>query len=444
LGYFSIKPKQSPMMQSNLPAPRWGMPKRIGMLTLAAYLFFLFFDFTSSDEIFPGFIYTLVKPYVNFWNWLVPWTGSHILHLSYPITITPNGSGDTTYNYVMQLLWVVLALVTGIVWAVADRKRNSYKQLYYWVRIFTRYYFAYTLFIYGSLKIIKLQFPFPSLLRLTEPYGDSSPMALAWTFIGYSKGYNYFTGSAEVLALLLLFFRRTSLLGSLVALTIMVNIAAMNMAYDIPVKIFSLNLVCLAVFLAAHDFDRLKSIFFLHTAALPPHPDPRPKTRRNIIIQRALKGIYIFLTVYFTFWRAIKDSDQYGDAAPRPPLYGIYDVETFVQQGVAVPPLATDSTRWKRMIIPYEKYARVTTMPDSVKRMTITIDTTKKSLEFVPQKAPADSFLLRYNEPDKDHLLLTGAIGRDSVRILMKRFDLNKFKLVNRDFHWINEYPFNR
>src|SRR3569832_518039 len=99
------------MTQPNLPSPRWSMPKRIGMLSLTVYLFFLFFDFTSSDQIFPAFIYKLIKPYVNFWNWFVALTCSHILHLSDPITITPNGSGDTTYNYNKQKQKELLALV---------------------------------------------------------------------------------------------------------------------------------------------------------------------------------------------------------------------------------------------------------------------------------------------------------------------------------------------
>jgi len=32
-----------------------------------------------------------------------PWVGSAILQLPEPITVFPNGSGDTTYNYVVSL-----------------------------------------------------------------------------------------------------------------------------------------------------------------------------------------------------------------------------------------------------------------------------------------------------------------------------------------------------
>ena len=420
------------------------MLKKTAMFFLTTYLFFLFMDFTSSDEIFPHFVYVLLKPYVAFWDWMVSWTGSHILRMDHPITIKPNGSGDTTYNYVMQLCWIVLALMIAILWAVLDRRRPGYSRLYYWVRVITRYYFAYVLFTYGFVKIIKLQFPFPGLNTLTETYGNSSPMKLAWTFIGYSNGYNLFTGGAEVLAGVLLFFKRTTLLGSLIALTIMINVFAINMAYDIPVKIFSLNLIFLAIFLAAHDFSRLRAMFFLNTTAPPAQLNTPAPRRRNMILQRSLKGLYVVLALYFTLGIAMKSREEYGELAPKPPLYGIYDVEQFTLQGTPLPPLTTDTARWKRMIISYPGSASLSNMADSLRYLSLKIDTVKKTALFTSYKDSTDTWTMAYSLPDKEHLLFTGSIRKDSVTISMRRFDLNKFQLVNRGFHWINEYPFNR
>lgn len=39
---------------------------------------------------------------------------------------------------------------------------------------------------YGMFKISPSQFPAPGLSRLVQPYGDSSPMGLLWTFMGVS------------------------------------------------------------------------------------------------------------------------------------------------------------------------------------------------------------------------------------------------------------------
>lgn len=409
---------------------RWSFSKRLCILFITVYCFFLFFDFTSSDEIFPSFVYKIMKPYASFWDWLVRWTGQHLLNLP-PITVKPNGSGDTTYNYVMQLLWVVVALLIALPWAWLDRKRPGYNQLYRWLRIGIRYYFAFTLFSYGFIKIIKLQFPFPSLYKLAEPFGNSSPMGLAWSFIGYSTGFNWFIGGAECLAGFLLFFRRTTLLGALLAFVVMTNVAAMNLCYDIPVKIFSLNLVFLAIILIAHDAERLRALLLRRRSPF------LTSVRWKKILQISLKASFIVLAVYFTLGKALDYYKQYGESAPKAPLYGIYDVEQYSCKS-NIP----DSISWKRLIIAYSQRAHIITRLDTIARAKCEVDTLQKTARISIPSQP--EYQLAYTNPDKDHLLFTGRFGKDTVSILMRRFDINKFPLVNRGFHWVNEYPYNR
>jgi len=429
------------MAQSTIPN-KWNFSRRFRVL-LSVYFLFLFLDFTSEDELFPHFVYVMMKFYTNFWNWAIPWTGANILHLSYPITVTPNGSGDTTYNYVMQLLWIVFAVIIALVWAIADRKRLNYEKLYYWIVICVRYFLAYMLFVYGFVKVIKLQFPFPDLVRLTQPYGESSPMGLAWTFVGYSAGYNIFIGGAEVLAGILLFFKRTTLLGSLIAMTVMCNVVAMNFAYDIPVKIFSLNLLFLASWIAWIDKDRLVSFFILHNA-LPENPkQPIFKTRWKKIIQLSMKTVVIIFAFYATLWSNLNMAKKYGDAVKKPSLYGIYDIKTFIKNNKLIEPLATDSTRWKRIIINYPGYVRITNIADSAIWMKLKVDTLKQTLKFTSTADSTDFYTLNY-KIDKKSLNLSGKLRGDSVQIQTQIFDYKKFPLVSRGFHWINEYPNNR
>ena len=58
-----------------------------------------------------------------------------------------------------------------------------------------RFVLASALFGYGINKVFALQFPEPGLQRLTQDYGDSSPMGLMWTFMGASAPYTMFAGS---------------------------------------------------------------------------------------------------------------------------------------------------------------------------------------------------------------------------------------------------------
>ena len=42
---------------------------------------------------------------------------------------------------------------------------------------------------------------------------------------------------------------------------------------------------------------------------------------------------------------------QYGAGAPKSPLYGIWDVELMTIDGELRPPLVTDGSRWRRVIM---------------------------------------------------------------------------------------------
>ena len=226
-------------------AIEWSSFKKIGFRFLFIYIS-AFMIFVNNGA-FPFWSYVMELP--NKWlQMFIPWVGKNILNLSYDITVFTNGSGDTTYDYVIQLCILVIAFVGAIIWTLIDRNRSHYKTLYYWLTTGVRYYIALMLISYGMYKVIQLQFPYPGFYRLTQAYGDSSPMGLAWTFLGFSKGYNMFMGLAEVAAALLL-FRRTVTVGAIITLMTTANVMAVNYFYDVPVKIVSTHLVLLTLFL---------------------------------------------------------------------------------------------------------------------------------------------------------------------------------------------------
>ena len=216
-----------------------------------------------------GWYTGLFDAYTNMWHAIVPWVAKNILHLSYPITIFSNGSGDTTYDYVLLLTYIVLALLTAVIWTLSDKKRESYTSAYYWLRVIVRYYLAVNFLGYGFVKIFHLQMPFPYLSQLVQPFGGKSPMGLAWSFIGYSPAFSAFTGWGEVIAGSLLFFRRTTTLGGLMGLVVMGNIMVINFCYDVPVKLFSSMLFLMSGFLIIPDLGRLLNVLVLNKGTGP-------------------------------------------------------------------------------------------------------------------------------------------------------------------------------
>lgn len=428
---------------SHTPA-RWSIARKFFTIFFAFFFGMQLIDMLISFELLPGFVNSFFSFYVNAWEWLIKWTGTNILHISYPISVLPNGSGDTTYNYVQLFLWVIIGILVATLWVIFDRKHSSFRRLEYWIRILIRYYLGYTLLIYGFIKVIKLQFPFPGLARLTQPYGESSPMGLAWTFIGYSSGYNIFIGSAEVIAGILLFFKRTTLLGALISMTVMANVAAMNFSYDIPVKLFSVNLVILSAYLVSYDWHRLRNVFLLNRPADAAQlAMPRPK-KWKLITQYTVKALAIAYMLYGTLWQSLKSRYEYGDLAPKPPLYGIYNVSDFLRNHDTILPLTTDTSRWKQIIISSRNYATVKMMSDSIRSMKLAIDTVLRTATFKDSRDTMLVYAFQYAVPQTGKLVLTGKFRSDSMLIATDRFDENRFRLVNRGYHWINEYPYNR
>jgi len=366
--------------------------------------------------------------------------------LGIEITVFPGGSGDTTYNYVEILTFFILALIITAIWSILDRKRVNYKKLLLYFSIYVSYYVALNMFSYGFSKIFYLQFSAPSLTRLLQPYGSSSPMGIAWTFMGASKTYTMFSGFAEVLGGLLLLHRRTRTFGALTVFSVMLNVFMMNMSYDIPVKIFSFHLMIMMLFVALLDYKRILNLFGLKKSFQVSVPPVKYFQNRKLSI-----GIWVFKIVFLAYgiYTLINNNLEYVNETKnksKPVLYGIYDVETYVINKDTIAPLLTDKTRWKKIISDgkwFSEYIIVKGMNDQTTWYSYKIDTLKKSLEMKSYNDSTSVLNLHYIQKDTT-LVFEGLWNKDSIKINMNKFDLTKFRLTNRGFNWINEYPYNR
>jgi hypothetical protein len=385
---------------------------------------------------------SLVRPYTDLWNALVPWVGRHVFQVA--ITVLPNGSGDTTYNYVQVFCFLVLAAAAAAVWTLLDRRRPSYPRLYEWLRVYVRFSLATTMIFYGAVKVIKSQFPYPSLERLVQPFGDASPMGLLWTFMGASAGYKVFAGAGEMLGGLLLTARRTTLLGALVCVGVLSNVVLLNFSYDVPVKLFSLHLLAMAVFLAAPDLGRLVNFFVLRRPAAPAELRPLLPWKWPHRAALVLRTVLVVGFVGFALSRAQEGRKTWGDLRPRPPLYGIWNVEEFAVDGKARPPLVTDEGRWRRVIFLHPQLLAIQHMGDSRQRYALELNAGEHTLSLSKQGEKGRKATLTYREPGPGRLVLEGTWEGQAVRAELRRVDEAQFLLVSRGFHWINEYPFNR
>jgi len=419
----------------------WRLSSRI--LFRFAFAYLVLYNLPFPLNYVPG-VEFFDRTYTNLWNAIVTRVGAHVLHLSYAITVLPNGSGDTTWNYVQVFCYLILALIVTIAWSLLDRRRRNYARLYDWLRVYVRFALGVAMISYGSYKVIQSQFPLPSLDRLLQPFGDASPMGLLWTFMGASRSYNFFTGAGEMLGGILLFFKRTTLLGALVSIAVMSQIVMLNFSYDVPVKLYSSHLLAMALFLVVRDARRLANLLVFNRAADAAEP-PRLFGRRWLNSgARVLGTVFMIFVVGLSLYNSSDTRRLYGDLAERSPLRGVWEVEELQVDGQNVPLVTTEPMRWRRVIFDYPGMVSVQQMNDSRNRYTLVLDSEKNTLDLGKRDDPNWKAALAYEQPAQTALTLSGEFDSRQIRVKLHRTDESRFLLQTRGFHWINEYPFNR
>ena len=434
--------EQPPPPSSASATVEWSTAKRIGFRFVFSYFVLYLFPFPLG--VIPG----SWNP-ARFWNqldqWMSLWTETHLFGLAKPVPIVPTGSGDTMAQWASQVNWILLALGATIVWSLLDRRRREYARLAQWFQVYVRFGLASIMFGYGFAKIVPTQMQRPTLERLVEPWGEFSPMGVLWSFMGFSTVYQIFTGIGEALGSVLILFRRTTTLGALLLCGVLANVALLNYTFDVPVKLFSTNLLLMAIVLAAPDAKRLVDVLVLNRSAA-------ARVVRPLFVRKWPKiGAVALATVFvgFTVFNNIRFGLQYyrtliGPNAPKPPVYGIWDVESMSKNGVPQTPLLSDSLQIRRVIFGGLSRATFRTMSDSVERFSMKVDSVKHELALTGRFDPKLSQVLTYTRPDSDHLELSGKLGSDSLVMRLRRLDENRFLLMNRGFHWIQELPYNR
>ncbi|GAA4962060.1 hypothetical protein [Algibacter aquimarinus] len=418
---------------------QWSKIGRIGFRF--SFIYFLLIIIFENNGAYPFFELLAEKP-VELSQNFITWFGESVLKVPYKISTGPNGSGDTTYDYLVVFIVFIVALIGTLIWTLLDRKRTNYDKLYYWLTTAIRYYVGLMLISYGLVKVIQLQFPEPNFYRLLEPYGDSSPMGLAWTFLGFSEGYNMFMGIAEVLAGLLL-FRRTLTLGAVITLMTTMNVMAVNYFFDVPVKILSTHLVIMTLFLLWRDIKKVILFLLTNKAVTNVVPIKRPSLKKGFNISlNIIKVLILSYALGYGFYNAKQSQKSYGSKASKPKLYGVYEVTNYVINGDTITNYKSDKL-WKN--IRFERVGRVQIEKMNKENLYYKVeeDSITNKITFSPSGNTSEAFDFNYTTTEKT-LEFSFIHKNDTISGQTKRLGKEDFLLTNRGFHWISEYPYNR
>src|SRR6188472_2968733 len=193
----------------------WSSPRKFLFRFFFVYLFIYCFPFP-----FDSFEFTkpVAQPYYNFLDFIIPRIGESWFHLTAKTAFPMFDKVDDSYYGLVHLyITLIISFIATIIWSIIDRRRKNYETLRQWLRLYLRFFLAAYLFGYGFVKVFPSQFQPITAFRLTLTVGEQSPMLLAWNFMGYSVVMMRINGIAEVLAGVLLLFRRTTTIGAILS-----------------------------------------------------------------------------------------------------------------------------------------------------------------------------------------------------------------------------------
>lgn len=327
---------------------------------------------------------------------------------------------DYPFHFNNCLMGMAMGAVFGVVFNLLHGKIPYAANLQPLLVIFLRYYLAWIMLAYGGGKVIPLQFPHWAA-DMESTFGELSPNRVAWAFFGYSKGYQMFLGWAETIPSLLLLFRRTYLLGAFVMVTVLVNVVAVNLFFDVCVKVNSSIYLTTALFLVVNEYRRVLPLFFTGRAAPSASNGKLFQHKTANLVLNILKGLavaYVLGSTACHYWNGYQ---YYQKQHLKTPVAGAWRVEKMERwQGggtwVDVPP--TDSTSLNRIY--FEGLFGVFKGPGNRDRLYYDIDSTKQEMNitFIAHK---NAFRLekhwQYHFPDSLHLSMIGKWWDDSVRV---------------------------
>jgi hypothetical protein len=266
-------------------------------------------------------------------------------------------------------------------------------------------------------------------------------MGLLWTFMGFSTAYQMFTGSVEVVAGLLLATRRTTPLGAMFTIIAMTQVVALNLCFDVPVKLYSMHYLAMGWFLLAPDVPRVLKVLVLHRAVeavpLPPPPGRWWLGRIALGVRLLVVGMLLWVNVYFTWDRWAK---SYG--GPPVPVQGRWEVEAFRLDGQDLGP--DDPRRWRSLDFSLKALARVHGPKPPALTYRVKWDADAKRMTLTKFADPKWSAEFTYALPESDRLTLSGSLESKAVETRLKRLPVREYELTKRGFHWVQELPYNR
>ena len=369
----------------------------------AVYIVLFIFSFPVPNYILPNFGALLNGVFEP----ISKWVGVEVLDLNPDLTYSFDSDSTGLYIHVF-IIGFVSCFVTA---ASLIFKPISFSEKHKnYLKVFSSYYLSMVLMIYAFDKIFNHQFYLPEPNILYSQVGDLSKDISFWTTMGASRSYSMFSGFIELVPAILLLFNRTRLIGALIAFMVMLNVLMINFGFDISVKVFSLFLTILALFIISYDYARFKA-FILNSSFTAKKLFKPFKYSLHfslvVLFVLSLNGAYPF----------IKNNNFNDDNAPRPKFHGAYEI-------------VNSHLNWKSVFIHRQGYLIIQNKEGEMNDYKMHLNENEKTITLTNNKNQAYEvkYLAAKNE------LKSLIIKNDTIKL--KTLVWKNKALVKPYFHW--------
>ena len=308
-------------------------------------------------------------------------------------------------------------------------KVNHLEKIKTFVTIFATYYISVILMKYGFDKVFKAQFYLPEPNILFTPFGKLDKDILFWSTMGTSYSYNLFMGFAEIISAILILFRRTRQFGLLISLGVLINVFAINLSFDISVKLFSGLLIVLNLYLLIPTLKTMWNLFVLKKESIfiEQMDFYIAKSTKTI-----LKSILICILILESLFPYLNSGNFNDDFAKRPFLHGAYEVQEFTENGKK---LDCYSTPLKRIFIHRDGYLILQNQQDEMTDFKLEINQIKNT--FILTDYELNKIKMNYTYSKKDGLLTLSSNKNGAVTVIKtKTINWKKLHALQKQFHW--------
>lgn len=321
-------------------------------------------------------------------------------------------SSDSTGLYIHAGIIFLIAIITSLYTATRmdDARRSKITGI---IRTIASYYLALLLLKYGLDKFMKSQFYLPEPNILFTPLGKLDKDILFWSAMGSSYSYNVFMGIAEVIPALLLIIPRTRQIGALIATGVFLNIFAINLSFDISVKIFSFFLLLISFNLAIPIFKRLVN------QKLEPIKKPNAFVKWRKPFHRQIVLSFLLVLIFTESLYPLTIAQNWNDdVADRPYLHGAYES---VDKQSAI----------KRVFVHRDGYLVFQDQSDNFTDLKLDIDQVGR--KFKVQDYDQHQTAIPYQWDNRSGHLTLHIAGQN---LEFSSIDWKRLPLLKQQFHW--------